>query len=148
MTLCSHEPGMTDRAKPLSRPWRRFLRFSVRGLIVLVLVLGGWLGWIVRNARIQREAVAVIRKMGGSFTYDWAWRDGETAAGIRNANGTLLYDWEWYFGEEIPAGKPWAPKRLVDFVGVDYFGNVAEDGLNHKVNLETVVQIGRLTRLQ
>ena len=59
---------MTDQAKPVSRPWRRFLRFSVRGMIVLVLVIGGWLGWIVRSARIQREAVAAIEKSAGVLT--------------------------------------------------------------------------------
>ena len=56
---------MTDQAKPVSRPWRRFLRFSVRGMIVVVLVIGGWLGWLVRSARIQREAVAAIEEAGG-----------------------------------------------------------------------------------
>ena len=39
---------MTDQANPISRPWRRFLRFSVRGPVVLVLVIGGGLGWIVQ----------------------------------------------------------------------------------------------------
>jgi hypothetical protein len=38
-------------AGPVSRPWRRFLRFSVRALIVLVLVVGAGLGWVVRSAR-------------------------------------------------------------------------------------------------
>jgi hypothetical protein len=52
-------------AGPVSRPWRRYLRFSVRGLIVVVLLMGAWLGSIVRSARIQREAVAAIRKVGG-----------------------------------------------------------------------------------
>ena len=56
---------MPDQAKPVSRPWRRYLRFSVRGLIVLVLVIGAGLGWIVRNAHIQREAVAAIYSAGG-----------------------------------------------------------------------------------
>ena len=50
---------MNDQAKPISRHWRSFLRFSVRGLIVLVLVIGGWLGWIVRthgfSARLWRQ---------------------------------------------------------------------------------------------
>ncbi len=48
-------------AEGVSRRWRRFLRFSVRGLIVVVLLLGGWLGWIVRSARVQRDAVAAIK---------------------------------------------------------------------------------------
>ena len=55
---------MTDEGKPASRPWLRFLRFSVRSLIVLVLVVGLWLGWLVRGARIQRDAVAAITKAG------------------------------------------------------------------------------------
>ena len=38
---------MTDQAKPVSRPWRRFLRLSVRGLIVLVLLIGAGFGWLV-----------------------------------------------------------------------------------------------------
>ena len=45
-------------AGPVLCSWRRYLRFSLRGLIVLVLVIGVWVGCIVRSARIQREAVA------------------------------------------------------------------------------------------
>src|ERR1017187_10239475 len=93
---------MTDQAKTVSRPWRRFLRFSVRGLIVLVLVIGAGLGWLVRSARIQREAAAVITRAGGSVMYDWEWSNGKVIAG----------------------GTPWAPKWLVDRIGVDYFGRV------------------------
>ena len=52
---------MPDQARPVRRPWRRSLRFSVRGLIVLVLVIGAGLGSLVRSARIQREAVAAIK---------------------------------------------------------------------------------------
>ena len=51
-------------AVPVARPWRKCLRFSVRGLIVVVLLVGGWFGWEVRSARIQREAVAAITKAG------------------------------------------------------------------------------------
>jgi hypothetical protein len=47
---------MTDQAKPISRPRRRFPRFSVRGLIVIVLVVGGWLGSIVRSARYRARS--------------------------------------------------------------------------------------------
>ncbi len=39
-------------AGPVSRTWRRFLRFSVRGLIVLVLFVGVWLGWLVHLRNI------------------------------------------------------------------------------------------------
>src|SRR5262245_46876506 len=99
-----HGYEMTDPPKPVSHPWRRYLRFSVRGLIVVVLVIGIWLGWIVRRARIQREAVAAIKNAGGFVAYEWEW-----------ANGTL-----------IPGAKPWAPRWLVDLIGVDYLGRVTD----------------------
>jgi hypothetical protein len=92
----------TTLISPVSRPWRRLLRFSVRGMIVVVLLVGGWLGWIVRSARIQRVAVAAIKVAGGS----------------------VWYDWEWHNGRKFP-GKPWAPEWLVGAIGVDYFGRVA-----------------------
>jgi hypothetical protein len=62
------EPARTDHTA-----WRRYLRFSVRGLILLVLVVGAGLGWIVSEARIQREVVSEIVKAGGNVTYDWQW---------------------------------------------------------------------------
>ncbi len=64
---------MTDQAVPVSRPWRRFLRFSVRGMIVVVLLIGIGLGWIVRairGARIQRDAVLAIKNAGGFVQYN------------------------------------------------------------------------------
>ncbi len=114
-------------AVPVARPWRRFLRFSVRGLIVLVLVIGVWLGWLVRSARIQREAVAAIKKAGGSVKYDW-----EPCSGTVN-----------------PEGKPWGPAWLVDLIGVDYFGHVIKVRVYSPWNATdaTLAQVGRLTRL-
>jgi hypothetical protein len=88
---------MHNQDKAVSHPWRRYLRFSVRGLIFLVLVIGIGLGWLVRSARIQREAVVAIEKAGGHVTYDWAFINGTSVAG----------------------GKPWAPQWLVDTLGVD-----------------------------
>jgi hypothetical protein len=58
-------------AGALSCAWRKYVRFSVRGLIVVVLLTGGWLGWIVREAHFQRDAVAAIVKSGGIVVYDW-----------------------------------------------------------------------------
>jgi hypothetical protein len=93
---------MNDQVNSVSRPWRRYLRFSVRGLIVLILVVGGCLGWLVRSARLQRETVAAIR----------------------NADGEVSYDWEWKNGTSIPTNGPKVPHRLVEALGVDYFGHV------------------------
>jgi internalin A len=113
-------------AEPVSRSWRRYLRFSVRGLIVLVLAIGLGLGWLVRNARIQREAVAAIERAGGSVSYDWEWNN-ETS---------------------IPGGKPWAPIWLMDLIGVDYFGHVTTVRLSRFETSSIFSQIGRLARLQ
>ena len=74
---------MTDPTKPASHHRRRFLRFSVRGMIVIVLVVGGLFGWLVRGVRIQRDAVAAITKSGGSVTYDWEWKDRAPVPGAR-----------------------------------------------------------------
>ncbi len=54
-----------------SRPWWRRLRvrISIRTLLVLVLLVGGGLGWIVNSARIQRLAVESIRKNSGLVVY-------------------------------------------------------------------------------
>src|SRR5262249_27354613 len=54
--------------------WRRRLRFSVRALMVLVLITGGGLGWVIHRARVQRDAVATIRRAGGDVAYSWQSR--------------------------------------------------------------------------
>jgi hypothetical protein len=115
------------RSKPVSRLWRKYRRLSVRGLIVLVLVIGAGMGWLVRSARIQREAVGAIKKEGGGVRYNWESSDGVL----------------------IPGGKPWAPRWLVDCVGVDYFGHVVDVAVSlfSKSPDATVEQAGRLTRL-
>jgi hypothetical protein len=112
-------------ANAASRPWRSFLRFSVRCLIVLVLVVGGWLAWLVRHAHVQREAVAAIVKGGN----------------------TVEYDWQWSNGRFNPGGEPWAPRWLVELAGVDYFGNVVSavviNASEHKL-----IHLGKLGKLR
>ena len=115
-------------ASPQSHPLRKYLRISIRGLIVLVLVIGTWLGWVTRSARIEREAVAAIY----------------------NDRGMALYDWELSQGKYSPSGRPWAPLWLVDLVGLEYFGHV------HQVRFwgawwlteDVIVHVGRLAQLQ
>jgi hypothetical protein len=79
------------------------VRFSVRRLIVLVLVIGGGLGWIVRCARDQFAAVKAIEAAGGNVSYRWEWKDGRS----------------------VPDGAPWWPKWLSDRIGVEYLTAVA-----------------------
>ena len=88
--------------QPLRASRRRWLRFSIRGLITLVLVVGCWLGWIAHSARVQRGAVAAIRRASGGVAYDWRYPDGE-------------FD---------PNGAPNWPQWFVAGLGEDYFGYV------------------------
>jgi internalin A len=92
---------MIDQTNAVSHPWRRYLRFSVRGLIVLVLMIGLGLGWLVRSARIQREAVAAINRAGGSVHY----RSDPNAGPSRNK----LSGWK---------------QRVGGYVGIDYIDRV------------------------
>jgi hypothetical protein len=115
-------------AESVKRLWRRILLFSVRGLIVVVLMIGAGLGWLVRSAHIQRDAVAAIERAGGSVNYDWQWSNGV------------------YF----PFGEPWAPLWLVDLTGVDHFCSVTNVVIfsSSPATDSAIAHIGRLNRLE
>ena len=93
-----------------SRPWRSYLRLSLRTLIVLTLVVGGGLGWFVQHARTQRAAVKAVEKAGGVVKYNWEYKDGRSIAG----------------------GRPVWPLWLVRRLGVDYFGRVVRVDLSRR----------------
>jgi hypothetical protein len=44
--------------------------------MVLVLVVGGGLGWAIHRAQVQREAVARIKGAGGEVAYSWQRSNG------------------------------------------------------------------------
>ncbi len=56
------------------RPRRRWLRLSLRGLMVLVLIIGGVVGWLAHTVRTQRQAIAAVRAAGGSVQINYHWR--------------------------------------------------------------------------
>ena len=111
-----------------SRRLRKLLRFSMRTMIVLVLVIGGGIGWLVRSARIQRAAAAAITTMGGSVMYDWEWNN---AKGYTGATTRM-------------------PKWLSDRIGVDYFGHISSVWLyGISTDADTaLVPVARLTQLE
>src|SRR5262249_49746026 len=125
---------------PNRRPWRRHWHFSVRALIALVLLVGGGLGWIVRSARVQRQALAAIRRAGGNYTYDW----------------------QYVGGEFVPFARPGWPQWSVARLGEDYFGHVNRVNLwivrapedepptdhEKRIIVEALAQIGHLSRLE
>jgi hypothetical protein len=117
---------MLAQAVPTFR--RRWLRTSTRGLIVLVLIIGASLGWLVRSARTQRDSVAAIENSRGGIAYDWQMRNGK-------------YN---------QAGKPWAPKRLTELIGIDYFCHVTDVSLvlRSTPTDAMMAHVGRLAQLE
>src|ERR1017187_219609 len=120
---------------------RKRLQLSVLGLMVLVLIAGTALGLIVRGARVQRDAVLAITKPRGADS----------------ASGRVYYNWEVPAGHSPPYLEPLdphsgpsAPKWLIDFLGIDYFGHVAYARIPAGVEVtdELMVQVGRLNSLE
>ena len=68
-----HEAPKSDAAEtgppatPRSR--RRYLQFSIRGLLVFTALVAVPLGWFVNHFERPRRAVAAIEALGGSFKY-------------------------------------------------------------------------------
>ena len=97
---------------------RRRLKPSVAGLMISVLFVGTGFGLFVRSARIQRDAVkAITNAVGEGSEID------------RPAPGEVRYDWEVRGGvlpnyNAVRPLHPWVPRRLVDLLGMDYFGSV------------------------
>src|SRR5262245_44856035 len=58
------------------RPLVRLLQFRLRTLLLVLTAVGLWLGWQVRQAERQRQAVAAIVDAGGEVEYDFAAAHG------------------------------------------------------------------------
>jgi len=107
------------------------VRISVRVLMLLVLVVGGVLGWIVHRARVQRDAVAAIEREGGKVYLDW-----EIEVFPSRAVGQAAY-------QLTPNGKSRWPKWLLDQLGVDYFANVKGVIFNWEESDRVLASVGR-----
>jgi hypothetical protein len=101
----------------------RWKTISVRGLLLLVLAIACWLGWIVNKARQQRAAVAALQKFGGFVHYDWEFLDGP----VKVPRGNLLWMPTW--GKLTANRKPWAPNWIRRAIGDEYFQSVAHVSL-------------------
>jgi hypothetical protein len=86
---------------------RRRFRVSLRVVMLLVLVIGLWMGYRVNKARKQREAVAAVKAYGGWVHYDWEFVNGNLA---RNT-------------------QPRVPKWFRKLLGDEYFQEIAQVSL-------------------
>lgn len=99
---------VTNTQPVAPRRKRRWFQFSLRTLLVFVLLVGIGMSWFavkVRQAREQKEVVEAISQAGGSVLYDWVYS----------------YD---YDPNEIP--KPPGPIILRKLFGDDFLDTVVE----------------------
>jgi Leucine-rich repeat (LRR) protein len=107
---------------PGKRSWWRYLRLSVRGLMLVVLAVAGCLGWWLQLARVQRQAVAAIRGAGGTIWYEWDVPDDPGTPGWRR----------W----------------VAEHVDVDLTSNVVDVGLSPRCSEAELAQVAQLDRLE
>ena len=113
-----------------THPKRRFFRYSLRTLMLVVTVFCIWMGITAKRAREQRQAVEAIREVGG-FVY--------------------------HEHQMHPSYSP-SPKWLLRLIGEDYFSSVSyvfmfgptagTDPSRSKVNDVSLAAIERFTDLR
>jgi hypothetical protein len=131
-------------ADPLpARPWwrRPRARLSVRAFSIGILILGGYLGWLVQRARVQREVVAAVKRGGGYILYDWEY-DGWRWRGLhyrppRTPRPRPPAD------RPIPAWRKW----LIDRFGPDAVADVKLVEVGPEDPDGVMAQVGRLGRV-
>ena len=144
------EPTTTE-----ARPRRRWLRLSVRGLMLLVLAVGGGIGWKANRASYQRRAVAAIKEGGGMVTYDFqkyrnpalSKQKGEEPAGPR-----WLRRWlgDEYFQEVVHVNfyqRPPTPELLGVVAGLDGVNELFLYKMTGSAGLDHLPEMGRLKTL-
>ncbi len=97
--------------------------------MVLVLIVGAGLGWFIRRAAVQRDAVKAIIAAGGSVRYDYQ----------------LVGP---HVGPSHPDGSLPGPKWLVGLIGVDFFANVTDVSIQEPQSDAILAHVGRLRRLK
>jgi internalin A len=84
------------KTQEVEKPRRRWLQFSLRGLLVLMVVVALGLGWIANERRevwLENRAVEEIERLGGDVTR------GDNSKSSHNADDP--------FGGPIPEGLSW-----------------------------------------
>src|SRR5215471_19817094 len=111
---------------PSANPRPRWLRYSLRTLLLLMTILCIWLGLQVNAARRQREAVAAILKAGGDIAFDYQL--------IRQPDGTLTKN------PKPQEASPNAPRWLREYLGDEYFRRVEWVNVSKKTLSESDFQ--------
>jgi hypothetical protein len=110
-------------------PKRRWLRFSLRGLLVSIAAIAIWLGIQVNRAHKQRDSVAELQRAGAVIFYDYHHRPEMAEA------ESFRFD---------PTAEPPISPWLVQLIGQEYFSRV--EGLDFgSLNVDPrAIQIAQL----
>lgn len=118
---------------------RRFFRYSLRTLFVVVTVFCVWMGMIAKAARDQRLAVEAIQEAGGTVYY-------QHQVSVDRVSPSLSYS---VLQPSWPGFDPPGPAWLRKLIGDEYFFSVWNIILNGpKINDRDVAAVKRLTKLE
>ncbi len=103
----------------------------MRGLSLVVLIVGCWLGWFIQRARTEGAAAAAIAARD-DCSVAWSW------------------EWDGAYGSDARFGPPTGWRRWVhDHVGPEFAGYVTAVGLHGPlIDDELLVHVAKLRNLQ
>ncbi len=127
--LSDKSKSVVDRLRETTRPRRRWLRFSLRTMLLLVTALSVWLGVKVNQARRQKEAVTALRELGATIYYAHQRSDANPR--------------EFLAGKEVQL-----PRWLRDLAGDDFFQEVAAVQFSRPVSNDDLVHLEALPDIE
>jgi hypothetical protein len=102
---------------------RRWLRYSLRTLLLLTTGLAVWLGYASEQARRQRKAGEVLTLLAADICYDedlGVWDEPYYHFSLGDAYYQATGRCWGHRGDDAP----WAPRWLLDAIGQDYFRTI------------------------
>ena len=88
----------------ITKPHSPWFRSTIRGMMLLVLIIGAFLGGRVNRAHVQQQTLSSIKRLHGDVLFDYQI----------NTQGKF----------DPSADRPWGPRWLHDLIGPEYFQTI------------------------